>query len=46
MEAMEEYGIVLVFAVVMLGGQYIGQFIGSTQQAILQVYGAIFGVVV
>lgn len=46
MEAMEQYGIVLVFAVVMLGGQYIGQFIGSTQQAILQVYGAIFGVVV
>ena len=46
MEAMEQYGIIVVFAVVLLAGQYVGQFIGSTQQAILQVYGAIFGVIV
>lgn len=46
MEAMEQYGIVIVFAVVMLAGSYIGQFIGATQLAILRVYGAIFGVAI
>lgn len=44
MEVMEQYGIVVIFAVVMLGSQYIGQFILATQQAILRVYGAIFGI--
>lgn len=44
MEMMEQYGIVIVFAVVMLGSQYIGQFIGNVQQVIIKVYAAIFGV--
>lgn len=44
MEVMEQYGIVVIFAVVMLGSQYIGQFIIASQQAILRVYSAIFGI--
>jgi Zn-dependent protease len=44
MEVMEQYGIVVIFAVVMIGSQYIGQFIIATQQAILRLYGAIFGI--
>lgn len=44
MEMMEQYGIVVIFAIVMLGSQYIGQFILVSQQAILRVYGAIFGI--
>ncbi|MEO5691186.1 MAG: site-2 protease family protein [Candidatus Saccharimonadales bacterium] len=44
MEMMEQYGIIVVFAVVLLAGQYIGQFIGTIQREIIQVYAAIFGV--
>lgn len=44
MEFIEQYGLILVFVVVMAGSSYIGQFILSAQQAILSVYGAIFGV--
>ncbi len=44
MEMMEQYGIVVVFAVVLLAGQYVGQFIGTIQREIIQVYAAIFGV--
>ncbi len=41
---MEQYGIVIVFAVVMLGSQYISVFIQTVMQAILRFYGAIFGI--
>lgn len=44
MEMMEQYGIVLVFAIVMLGSGYIGQFIQTVMQAILRLYAALFGV--
>ena len=44
MEMMEQYGIVVVFAVVLLASQYIGQFILTVQREIIQFYGAIFGV--
>lgn len=44
MEFIEQYGLIVVFIVVMAGSSYIGQFILSAQQAILSVYGAIFGV--
>lgn len=44
MEMMEQYGIVVVFAVVLLASNYIGQFIIASQRAILQIYSAIFGI--
>lgn len=44
MEIIEQYGIVIVFAVVMLGSQYIGIFIQAVMQAILQLYGVLFGI--
>jgi len=44
MAAMEQYGIVVIFAVVMFGSQFIGQFIQGSIEGILRMYGAIFGV--
>lgn len=44
MAAMEQYGIVVIFAVVMFGSQFIGRFIQGGIEGILRVYGAIFGV--
>lgn len=44
MEMMEQYGIVVVFAVVLLGGQYIGMFMLAVMKVILQAYGWIFGI--
>lgn len=44
MAAMEQYGIVVIFAIVMFGSQYIGQFIQASIEGILRVYAALFGV--
>lgn len=44
MEAMEQFGIVLIFALILLGGQYFGQFIQVTMSAILKFYSALFGI--
>ena len=44
MSAIEQYGIVLIFALVMFGSQFFATFIRETMTAILSVYSAIFGV--
>ncbi len=44
MSAIEQYGIVLIFALVMFGSQFFVTFIRETMTAILSVYSAIFGV--
>lgn len=44
MELMEQYGLVLVFALVFLFSQQIGQFMVASQQVILSFYAALFGV--
>lgn len=44
MEFVEQYGIILVFVVVMAASQYIGQFVLAAQQFILGVFGALFGI--
>ena len=44
MEAMEQAGIIIVFALVFLAGSLLGQIMSSMIQAILQVFTTIFGV--
>ena len=44
MSAIEQYGIVLIFALVMFGSQFFVTFIRETMTAILSVYSSIFGV--
>ncbi len=44
MEAMEQAGIIIVFALVFLAGSILGQIMSSTIQAILQVFTTIFGI--
>lgn len=44
MEAMEQAGIIIVFALVILAGSVLGQVMSSIIQAILQVFTTIFGV--
>ncbi len=44
MAMMEQYGIVIILAVVMFGSQFIGKFIQSSIESILRVYAALFGV--
>lgn len=42
MEVMERYGILVVFAVVLLAGQYVGVFMAALINFFLEVFGAIF----
>jgi Zn-dependent protease len=44
MEFLEQNGLIIVFAVVMLFSSQIGQIIFTAQQAILRFYGALFGI--
>ena len=44
MSLMEQQGILIVFALVLVFSSQIGQFIGSTSQLILQFYASLFGV--
>lgn len=44
MEMMEQYGIILIFILVMFGSQYFIAFIQAAMTAILSFYGALFGV--
>lgn len=46
MEAIEQYGIILVFAIVMLASSLIGMFMGSAIGAILDLFAQIFGVAI
>lgn len=46
MDFLEQNGLIIVFAVVMLFSSQIGQIISVAQQAILRFYGALFGVTV
>lgn len=46
MDYIERNGLILVFAVVMLLNSQIGQIITVAQQAILRVYGALFGITI
>ena len=43
MEAVERYGVLFIFAAVMLFSSLIGQFIVASQAAIIQLFAAIFG---
>jgi Zn-dependent protease len=44
MEAIEQYGIIFVFAIVMLASSFIGAFMGSAIGAIVNLFAQIFGV--
>lgn len=44
MEVIEQYGIFLIFAIVMLGGGLIGQYMGAAIGFFLDLFSAIFGV--
>lgn len=44
MEAIEQYGIIFVFAIVMLASAFIGVFMGSAISAILDLFAQVFGV--
>ena len=44
MEAIEQYGIIFVFAIVMLASSFIGMFMGSAISAILHLFAQLFGV--
>ncbi len=44
MEAIEHYGIIFVFAIVMLAGAAVGTFIGSATLAIANLFAKVFGV--
>lgn len=46
MEAIEQYGIILVFAIVMLASSLIGMFMSSAIAAILELFAQIFGVTI
>lgn len=46
MEAIEQYGIVLVFAIVMLASSLIGMFMSSAIGTILELFARIFGVTI
>jgi hypothetical protein len=46
MDFLEQNGLIIVFAVVMLFSSQIGQIISVAQQAILRFYGALFGITV
>lgn len=46
MEVIEQYGILFVFAIVMLASSFIGMFMSSAINAILVFFGQLFGVVV
>lgn len=43
MEAIEQYGIIFVFAIVLLASSYIGQFMGSSIQFFVELFASIFG---
>jgi hypothetical protein len=44
MEAIEQYGIVFVFILVMLGSSLIGQYMSAAISAIIWLFSAVFGV--
>lgn len=46
MEAVEQFGIILVFAIVMLASSFIGMFMGSAIAAILSLFAQIFGITI
>lgn len=43
METIEQYGIIFVFAIVLLASSYIGQFMGSSIQFFVELFASIFG---
>jgi Zn-dependent protease len=44
MASMEQYGIILIFGIVMIASQQIGTLIQAIMQAILQFYASLFGI--
>jgi hypothetical protein len=43
MEVVEQYGLIMIFVIVMLGSSLIGSYMGGAINAILRVFYAIFG---